>query len=308
MSFAKQIKQELCNTQNDSIVALKALFYGLALFAGPFSHPQGECTSENEFVANLYGEMLQTHLNCKYQIRSNGEKSKKRTYTVCTPAPYKEKLLKYFGYTGHEPSLRIHPTLIDDEEQRAAFLRGAFLACGHITDPRKSYHMEFVVPYLHLSQDLAALIEQVLIKPKIILRKGMHVVYFKDSANIEDMLTIMGAVKSTLEMMDIKIYKDVRNNANRITNCETANIDKTVTASQQQIEDIEYIRQTRGLDCLTPELREIAALRLENPEMSLRELGAMLEKPISRSGLNHRLNRLRKIAQDLRESRKEAGR
>lgn len=109
-------------------------------------------------------------------------------------------------------------------------------------------------------------------------------------------------------MMDIKIYKDVRNNANRITNCETANIDKTVTASQQQIEDIEYIRQTRGLDSLTEELREIAALRLENPEMSLRELGTMLEKPISRSGLNHRLNRLRKIAQDLRESRKEAGR
>ena len=132
--------------------------------------------------------------------------------------------------------------------------------------------------------------------PKVITRSSNYVIYFKDSEAIEDILTVMGAVNSCLELMGVKMYKDVRNNVNRKLNFESANLDKTVYAAAKQVEAILHIKNTVGFSYLTEELREVAELRLENPEMSLRELGGSLREPISRSGVNHRLNKLCSIA------------
>ena len=155
----------------------------------------------------------------------------------------------------------------------AALLRGAFLACGTLTDPEKDYHLEFVVPYRYISRDLAKLLHEWNLAPKQLERKGSHVVYCKDSERIEEILTLMGAQNAALELMGIKMYKDMRNNINRKINFETANISRTANAAAEQVYAIETILEHAGLESLPEELKEIALLRLENPEMSLRELG-----------------------------------
>ena len=140
---------------------------------------------------------------------------------------------------------------------------------------------------------------------KISRRKGNFILYMKESEQIEDFLTWIGATKATLKLMDIKIVKGMRNKVNRATNCETANLDKTVSASRSQVADIAYIKERRGLSYLDEELRPLAELRLENPECSLRELAAMLNPPLSRSGVNHRLKRIQQAAQELRANTEE---
>ena len=185
-----------------------------------------------------------------------------------------------------------------------AFVRGAFLACGSVTDPNKEYHLEFSVPSLSLAEGLLSLLQEHGIPIKLASRKGIRLLYLKESEPIEDLLTYMGAVNNSLELMNVKIYKDVRNKVNRVTNCETANIEKTVNAAAGQVEAIRLIEQTLGLDELPEDLREVAGLRLENPDMSLRELCQSLVEPISRSGVNHRLKRLMAIADEIREKKK----
>ena len=163
------------------------------------------------------------------------------------------------------------------------------------------------MPFEELCTDLKKLLERLGIMSKYVERKGLYVLYFKGSEDIEDMLTLMGATKSSIELMNVKILKDVRNKANRIANCDAANIERTLKASEKQIEDIEYIMNTEGLESLTPELRNMAELRLENPDVSLKELGEMLDKPVGRSGANHRLKKLMEIADQIREDRSKAG-
>lgn len=187
-----------------------------------------------------------------------------------------------------------------DNNSIDAFLTGAYLVSGSMTDPLKEYHLEFVTPYYNLSNDLQAILSNIG-TIKNTERKSIHVLYFKDSECIEDILTFMGATMSSLEIMNVKILKDVRNKANRIANCDSANIEKTVAASAKQVDDIELIERVKGLSFLSADLREIAEIRMENPELSLRELGQMLEKPIGRSGANHRMMKISAIAEELRK-------
>ncbi|MDE7293694.1 MAG: DNA-binding protein WhiA [Oscillospiraceae bacterium] len=184
-----------------------------------------------------------------------------------------------------------------------AFLAGAFLSCGSMTEPIKEYHLEFAVPFEELCGDLKDLLEGLGISSRYIERKGLYILYFKGSEDIEDMLTLMGATHSSIELMNVKILKDIRNKANRIANCDNANIERTLAASEKQIADIEYIMNTEGLESLTPELRNMAQVRLENPDVSLKELGEMLDKPVGRSGANHRLKKLSEIAAEIRNER-----
>jgi DNA-binding protein WhiA len=160
--------------------------------------------------------------------------------------------------------------------------------------------MEFTVPEEGLAEQLSTLLGDIGVTAKTVLRRGQHIVYIKGSESIEDTLTFIGAQQCTLELMNVKIYKDVRNKANRIANCDAANIDKVVDAAMKQIEDITYIEKTKGLDYLSDELRELAELRLDNVDMSLKEIGDNLTVPISRSGVNHRFRKIAKIAEDLR--------
>lgn len=181
---------------------------------------------------------------------------------------------------------------------------GLFLACGSVNNPEKKYHMEFVMPTLELCNALGLLlIDNYGIIPKHVERKHYQIVYIKDSENIIDILTMMGAQMSSLEIMNVKMMKDVKNKINRSMNCDNANIDKALNAAERQISDIELIDSTMGLDSLPDSLRDIARVRYENIDFTLKELGAALEPPISRSGANHRMQKIAEIAESIRKEK-----
>lgn len=302
MSFASDMKTELCALEVNDDAHIHALCYGMTLFARRFSANEISFTVAHEPTAKLYKEYLSKHFGIDVSVKCL-ERKRGTLYNVSVDLSGDR--LKLFDIFSHQPSAirqRINRANIEDDECIPFFLRGAFLVCGALSDPSKDYHIEFDVGALNLSKDLAALIEEYLVAPKMTLRRGSHIVYYKESEHIEDILTFIGATNSTFEIMEAKIIKDFRNRANRRTNCETANIDKTVAASTEQIEDINFIFDKCGEDYLSNDLKTIALLRLNNPELSLRELGDLTSPPLSRSGINHRMRRISEIANKLRQS------
>lgn len=183
---------------------------------------------------------------------------------------------------------------------RRAYLKGIFMTSGSISDPNKGYHMEIVCDNEGRAQFIQEIINGFGIEARIIQRKKYYVVYLKDGEMIVDMLGIMGAHISLMDMENIRIRKDIRNNINRRVNCEAANLNKTVSAAVKQVNDINYIIQTRGIDYLPDNLQELAIARLDNEDASLKELGEMMTPPIGKSGVNHRLRKISEIAEDLR--------
>ena len=181
-----------------------------------------------------------------------------------------------------------------------AFLRGAFLCVGSISDPEKGYHLEFVCT----SEQIALQLQEVMlcfgIEAKIILRKKYYVVYIKESESIVELLNVMEAPVALMNLENLRILKEVRNSINRKVNCEAANITKTVNAASRQIEDIEFLRDTVGLANLPLQLRQMAEVRLSYPEASLKELGDYLDPPVGKSGVNHRLRKLSELAEKYR--------
>lgn len=183
---------------------------------------------------------------------------------------------------------------------KRAYLRGAFIACGSVTDPGKEYHFEFVTDGVR-SQTIIDLLEFFEIEAKMVERKKYNVVYVKDSDRIVDILNVIEAHVALMAFENVRIVKDVRNSVNRRVNCEAANLGKTVMAANRQIEDIEYLQSHNIFEELSDELKETALLRLEYPDSSLSELGKLHGVPVGRSGVNHRLAKLSEIAQRLRE-------
>ena len=184
---------------------------------------------------------------------------------------------------------------------RRAFLRGAFLASGSISDPEKGYHFEIVYPDEKKAEQLQTIIRSFSVDAKIVQRKKSYVVYVKEGAQIVDMLAVMGANVALMNLENIRILKEMRNSVNRKVNCETANINKTVNAAVKQTEDIKLIQQTIGFEQLSEGLAQIAELRIQYPEATLKELGMMLSPQVGKSGVNHRLRKLSALADELRE-------
>lgn len=185
---------------------------------------------------------------------------------------------------------------------RRAFLRGSFLSLGSMSDPEKSYHMEFVCSEEMQAIQLIRIIETFGIDAKITQRKHHFVVYIKEGEAIVDLLNIMGAHRSLMDLENLRIVKEVRNNVNRRVNCETANLSKTVNAAGRQLEDIIFLRDYYGLHKLPEHLREMAEVRLEHEDASLKELGEYLDPPVGKSGVNHRLRKLSELADNLKNS------
>ena len=195
---------------------------------------------------------------------------------------------------------KVPENLLQNEECIRSFIRGAFIGGGSISDPGKNYHMEFVTNNEDFAKSLKDLINKLGFNCKVVSRKNNFVVYLKESEQISDLLSIIGAHNALLSLQNTKIVKAMRNNVNRIVNCETANLSKTVNASVRQIENIKLIQDTIGISSLPENLQEIARIRLECEDMTLKELGEMLEPPIGKSGVNHRLRKIEDIANDLR--------
>ena len=195
---------------------------------------------------------------------------------------------------------RIDEKMVETDDEKRAYIRGAFLGGGSVTNPEKNYHLEFVTHSEEYAQDLCELINSCGLNSKVIQRKNSFIVYIKEGEQIVDILNIMGAHSCLLELENIRIMKEMRNNVNRLVNCETANLSKTVNAAVRQVESIKFIQSKIGLKRLPQNLREIAELRLEYPDESLKELGEMLDPPVGKSGVNHRLRKIEKIAEELR--------
>lgn len=296
MSFSQKVKSELSLMTDLSDCCMKAQAYGMLLFGKYYSQTRIGLLTENKNVASAYSFFCK---ECP-AVKPRLSKTKAGNYSLSVTIPRDiDKIMLYFGQSKQNITLRINRSNFEDDCCYASFLRGAFLSCGTIADPMKNYHLEFVIPYLKLTNDFATLLGDMGLTPKIVERGNSYVVYFKDSENIEDFLTLIGAQSSSLELMGVKMMKDVRNKINRQINFETANISRTVNAAMTQVAAIEKIQKIKGLEWLPEQLREIAKIRLENPDMSLDEIRNELDGEISRSGVNHRLNRLIKIADEL---------
>lgn len=305
MSFTSQIKVELAKAEPRRLCCLRAQCYGAWLFSKCFGLQEGTYITETPAAARRMLELAAAGAGVAAQMRYAVSRRNRPACRVSLPEEQdRRQLLEAFGHTGQEPCLRINRAVLEDECCPEAFLRGAFLTCGSATDPNKSYHLEFAVPHKNLAWDLYTLLGEaggLGVAPAVVRRAGSWGVYLKDSGQIEDLLTYMGAAGASMELMQVKMYKEAKNNINRKSNFETANMDKTYSASARQTAAIAAINDSRGLESLPENLRELARLRLDNPEMTLRELSGRLG--VSRSGVNHRLQRLLEIGEALLEEK-----
>ncbi len=303
-SFSNDVRAEICRTITDSDKRYACL-YGIILYCRHADdnnisvHTESECFYE--LVCNLI--MYVFGNSVKYQIEVTTKKNGNTGYyiTINDKASVDAVYRKYkINPQKREINLK---NVVNNSLN--AFLAGVFFACGSITDPNKEYHLEFTPPTDMLYSDLYRMLRGIGISAGRTVRKNNNVLYVKDSENIEDILTFIGARQCTLDIMNIKIYKDVRNKVNRIANCDAANIDKVIAAAARQINDIEIIKSSNRFDTLSSELKEVAELRLSFPEYSLQEIGENLSKPIGRSGVNRRFQKIALLAEQIRNNKKD---
>lgn len=293
MSFSSDLKEELLHIQPENPCCLLAESYGLMLFGRAFSGKELSISTENEAVAEKYSYLAERL--CLHKVLPQKPSAKKYKVAV-ENAEDRLRILAAFGCNGSERVRRLNWANITDDCCVGAFLRGAFLACGTVNSPEKNYHLEFVVPHYNLSLDLKKFLENNDFSPKSVRRGGLYVLYFKKTEEIQNLLGIMGAARFVMEFIDVIVYKDIRNNVNRRLNFESANLNKTVNAAVQQIELIEKLKSTALFAELPEEYRQIALLRLQNPDYSLQQIGEEMKPPMSRSGVNYRLKKLCELA------------
>ncbi len=313
MSFSSDVKKELCSKENRARHCDIAELAGILNTSGEISINgnglQIKMNTENPAVARKIFTIIKKTFNvsCSVTINRLPQFKKSRVYSiVLNEQPQTEKILLAAGLiaknSNNEFTIKKHisSTVINSTCCKKAYLRGAFIAAGSVSDPEKSYHMELINTDEKVSKELLKLMNFFELNAKIVLRKGLNVVYLKESENIADLLNIMEAHISLLKFENTRVVKDMRNQVNRIVNCETANLDKTVGASINQIESIKFIFEEKGMGYLSQQLLEVARLRLEYPEASLKEIGLMLKPQVGKSGVNHRLRKICEIAEKIK--------
>lgn len=299
-SFSQKVKEEMISRIN-SVQRADACLYGMLICANELGQEQIDLLTESTAVSDFFVK------NCE-RICGEGKAAVRETdrgqgavmYDIAIDSQQaRKKLLDYFKIEGGRISAdKKYPP----KKLYASMIGGMFLACGSLNDPQKGYHLEMTLPDLETCNRLGLmLIDNFGLLAKNVERKNRQILYFKESENIIDMLALMGATTASFEIMNVKIFKDMRNKVNREVNCVNANIEKTVRAAAKQIEDIKLIEDTDGLSSLPDNLRETALLRYKNPDLNLSELGQEHDPPISRSGVNHRLKRISQTAERIRK-------
>lgn len=299
MSFSSEAKKEIAAALPDKPCCRAAQAYGMLECGHAFSAAEISLQTEQEAIADVYDRLVSRVGGIPRPTRTTLRRRTTLHHSAVEEETHRQALLDRFGHSGTEVSLRLNRANLDCEACARAYLRGAFLVCGAVTDPEHDYHLEFSVPQYNLSRDIATLLREWDFPAKTATRGGSYVVYIKESERIEDCLTFLGATKASLELMGVKMVKSIRNDTNRRLNFESANMDKTVQAAVAQMNALTRIESTCGLSALPEELQEVARLRMDNPDLSLRDLGAMMEPALSRSGVNHRLQRIIKFAENL---------
>lgn len=295
MSFASDLKNELTKIRQDRCCDFSEL-YAMITFSKISKNSNIIFSSKNAAVINKFSKLMFNCFNVKPIISEGGAKDNRYYNAILGSDSSKKSVLSRLNNTETD-------SLFKRECCSSAFFRGLFLACGSMSDPNKDYHLEFVANDMVTAETISQILKENNFPPKISKRKTSVAVYFKNSSTIEELITKMGASQYTLELIGIKVYKSMRNRYNRINNCETANMTKTVNASVDQIKAIEYLEKCGKMSALPTEIYNVALLRKENPDASLSSLCEMTEEDISRSGMNHRLQKLVKIANSFKNEK-----
>jgi DNA-binding protein WhiA len=299
MSFSADVKNELANNIS-SACCYKAEAFGMLLFGRAFGLSEISLMTEFQSVAERYSSSVRDLTGVTPQTQRSGAGK----YKVTIPTREDRiKILTYFGYTGKELSLRINLSNLEQTNNDCcsrAFLRGAFLVCGSVTDPEKDYHIELSVTKAKLCDDLLQIIDDIGLKAKKIIRNNSYVIYSKDAESVEDFIGTMGANNAFLTVMQTRAMKNIKNQINRRSNFESANMSRSIEAGLKQVAVIEEVLNKISLDDMTEDLAALCKLRLENPELSLDEIGKMMVPELSRSAVSRRFKKLEKIAEEIK--------
>ncbi len=300
MTFCALCKKDISENLPEKSCCCDAKLYGMLLFSKEFSTNEILCSSEHIDVITSFVSLLRDFGVNEDDIQfSSGVRDASARITNKDAT---ERILSDFGYSGDEMTLRINRENLVCSSCAQSFIAGCFLTGGTVTSPESGYHLEFTSYRKNLVDDLEQVLKNAGYPPLRSQRGYLKVLYYKNSSQIEDILAFMGAVESSMELMNTKILREIVNGVNRRTNCENANIDKSVNAAANDRADIELIYKKLGRDGLPDELGSLAELRLENPDLTIAELGELLEHKLTKSGVNHRLRRIRALAASLRES------
>ena len=301
MSFSSNVKSELCKDSLNRKSCAVAESYGVLLYCNTFSPTEIRIITESRDFAARLPKLFKKAFGIGFDLEPGEQEKGKLLFAITA----EEKISRIFDTLQMDlkSSLTLHVNfgMLEEEAECMAYLRGAFLAGGSVTDPAKRYHLEMTTSHYKVSRETCALLVECGFSPKELSRGGNHILYFKQSDFIEDFLTAIGAQVSAMGVMEAKVEKDLRNGVNRRVNCETANLTKVVDASMGQMAAIRTLEEAGELEKLPGKLREAALLRKENPEATLQELAAMLEPPITKSAINHRMRKLLELARALEE-------
>lgn len=301
MSFSSNVKAELCKDSLSKKSCAVAEGYGVLLYCNTFSSTEIRIITESRDFAARLPRLFKKAFSITFDQEPAAHDRGKLQFAISS----EDKISRIFETLQMDlkASLTLHVNfgMLEEEAECMAYLRGAFLAGGSVTDPAKRYHLEMTTSHYKVSRETCALLIECGFSPKELSRGGNNILYFKQSDYIEDFLTAIGAQVSAMGVMEAKVEKDLRNGVNRRVNCETANLTKVVDASMGQMAAIRALEEAGELDKLPGKLRETALLRRENPEATLQELAAMLNPPITKSAINHRMRKLLELARALEE-------
>lgn len=313
MSFSGNVKEELSehwSSARHCQIAELAAILGLcgSLIINSRNEYRVKVHTENKAVARKVFTLIKKTFNIEsdISIRRNIQKQSVSYSVVVKQHQDALRVLQAVKLIdehldGFEEVRIVNPIVVQQTCCKRAFIRGAFLAAGSMSDPKKAYHFEIVCAAEPMAEQIRELMSSFSMDAKIVQRKKSYVVYLKEGSQIVDILNIMEAHVSLMELENVRILKEMRNTVNRKVNCETANLNKTVSAAVKQLEDITYLRDTIGLEKLSEGLEEVALARLSHPDASLKELGALLSPPVGKSGVNHRLRKLGDLAEKVRK-------
>lgn len=298
MSFSSNVKQELCRIPVNRKSEAAAELYGVLLYCNAFTAELIRITTESRDLAERLPRLMKKVFG--FSFDQEPEEGAGKLLFVMDSQEKIHKMFAQFGLSAaRDVTLHVNYGMLEEDEERLAFLRGAFLSGGSVTDPAKRYHLELTTSHYKVSRETCALLLDAGFSPKETTRGGNSILYFKQSNLIEDFLTAIGAPVCAMGVMEAKVEKDLRNGVNRRVNCETANLTKVVDASIEQLAAIRRLEEHGILKTLPQKLQETARLRVDNPEATLAELAQMPDPPVSKSAVNHRMRKLIELSKEL---------
>ena len=300
MSFASRAREEMAQRSLQKDCCVRAAAYGLACFAKYFDAKGLVIQTEQPHTVQMAQQLF---ARCGVQgeiLQKQRPSGVLYEFNIRTPEQVR-RMHELFGTTGSETSLQIDPGLIRCQTCVSAYIGAAFLCSGTMTDPQKEYNLEFLTARTNLAKDFEALLAEHEFAPHRTRRNGVNLIYVKTGANVQRLLSFMGAVNAAEQMGTLKAFKQVRNQTNRQTNCDTANLGKTARANAQTLKAIRFLEQQHALETMPEVLQQAAEMRMKYPDLSLAALCACLDPAVSKSGLSHRMKKLEAAADSLRK-------